>query len=103
TAKVTAALKKLSALVVASGGDYQRIDLKTVDDRFAKLQARVNGASHYVARCDACATDGSSAVFQLLMNDGPRSAPMVARLVGANGFPGSPTQPKHGLLQQIWD
>jgi len=85
-ARVDEGLKRLSGLVVASGGDYRRVSgQENLDRGYLELHARVNAVVHYVATCPACEPDGRPAYFQLSMANGARSATTTARLVNEDG------------------
>jgi Mg-chelatase subunit ChlD len=89
-AKVDAALKDFSALVRVSGGDYRRIDTRSLDKAYVELRDIVRSTKHFNAECEnpPCAPDGSAMVVRLFMSQGTTSLSsesVTVRSVGAEG------------------
>jgi Mg-chelatase subunit ChlD len=87
-AKVDAALEDFAGLVRASGGDYNRIELGSLNKVYERLRAIVSSTKHLIAECHTCALDGSAIAVQLLMSQEATrlsSERVRVRSVGADG------------------
>ena len=98
SAAVDEALKDFSGLVRLSGGDYRRVDIKSLDKGYFELRRLVSETTHLTATCPSCPPDGSTMVVRLLMSQGPTrlsSGSVTARLVGSDGriVPAKPPTP----------
>jgi hypothetical protein len=65
--RVDEALKEFGAIVRASGGEFRRVDLNTLDQGYHYLQAVIAATRRMTARCDGCLPDGSTIVTRLYM------------------------------------
>lgn len=85
---VDEALKNFAGLTRKSGGDFRRVDVKSLDKSYIELRKIVAATKHLTAKCPACTADGSTLVFRLLMSRGTTrldSESVTARLVGTDG------------------
>ena len=87
---VDEALKSFSALVRASGGDFRRVDMLTLDKGYLELRNIVRATQHLIGECrnPPCAPDGSATVVRLFMDQGGArlsTAGVTVRAVGEGG------------------
>jgi hypothetical protein len=90
SAAVDEALKDFSALVRKSGGDFRRVDIRTLDTGYLELRNTVRATQHLTAECrkPMCVPNGSATLVRLFMEQrGARlsTADVTVRAVGANG------------------
>jgi Mg-chelatase subunit ChlD len=96
--KVDEALKDFGAIVHASGGEFRRVEVTTLDRGYGELRNLVMSTRHLIARCDGCLPDGSTMVTRLFMTQGTASFSsdaVTVRAVGPAGevVPHRPVEP----------
>ena len=99
--KVDEALKDFGAIVHASGGEFRRVEVATLDRGYGELRNLVMSTRHLIARCDGCLPDGSTMVTRLFMTQGTlsfSSDPVTVRAVGPEGEVVPPRPPPARIL-----
>jgi hypothetical protein len=71
--RVDEALKEFGAIVRASGGEFRRVEVNTLDQGYRYLQGIIAATRRMTARCDGCIPDGSTIVTRLYMTQGTTS------------------------------
>jgi hypothetical protein len=104
--RVDDALKDFASIARLSGGDFRRVDLKTLDAGYRALRTLVDATGHFTVRCAACVPDGSAINVRLDMTRGSArldSGSAAVRLVGTDGnvVPQTPVTPPRSEQREL--